>query len=314
MLHNRLVKRSRHLRKWARRTGTTAYRLYDRDIPEIPLVLDYYGGAVSMGLYKRPYEKEESAEQQWLRSMQNAAAQALAIDPSLIFVKTRDRQRGLAQYEKTEAPPVFRDIEEYGLHYRVNLSAYVDTGFFPDRRKLRELIRAEASGKRILNLFCYTGSFSVCAASGGAALTDSVDLSNTYLDWAKINFEKNGLNIGQNNLIREDVLVFLTEAVSAHCQWDMIILDPPAFSNSKKMTDTFDIQRDHAGIIRQCLSLLAPDGALYFSVNVRHFRLDTGALSGVQIIDITETLRDEDFTGKKIPGCYKIRPQILRAR
>ncbi|MDR1900068.1 MAG: class I SAM-dependent methyltransferase, partial [Treponema sp.] len=207
MLANRLRKRFRHLKKWAARTGTDVFRLYDRDIPEIPLVLDWYGGSLAGALYKRPYEKDDAEERRWLALMKAAAAEALGIDGGRIFIKFRERQRGAAQYRRmaggggTDAghgaggggadngvnsgggsmdAGAIREAAEGGLRFRVNLSDYLDTGLFPDRRRLRALILEEAAGKRVLNLFCYTASFSVYAASGGAAEIDSVDMSNTY--------------------------------------------------------------------------------------------------------------------------------------
>ncbi|GHV89388.1 rRNA (guanine-N2)-methyltransferase [Spirochaetia bacterium] len=330
MLHNRLQKRYRHLKKWAKRTGTEAFRLYDRDIPEIPLVLDLYGDAVSGALYKRPYEKAEAEEKRWLAAMQEAVSQALDIPLDRIILKERGRQRGSAQYGKVPAPSIpapaqalIRDVREGGLSFRVNLSDYLDTGLFPDRRLMRAMVREAAADKRVLNLFCYTASFSVYAAAGGARTIDSVDMSQTYLDWALLNFELNGftansaakkihpreLTAGTATLppyrfIPADILRFLPEAKRAALTWDMIILDPPTFSNSKKMDTTLDINRDYEALISQCLALLSPGGALWFSTNARHFRLDANAFPGVRIQDLGPELSDEDFKGRKIPACY----------
>jgi len=352
MLANRLRKRHRHLKKWARRTGAGVYRLYDRDIPEIPLILDWYsgqegapftegpknndafpGGAVAGALYKRPYEKNEKEEAIWLEAMKEAAANALYINPEAIFLRERKKQshsQSGGQYERLTEKALWREICEYGLRYRVNLSGYLDTGIFPDRRLLRALLRKEAAGKRFLNLFCYTGALSVAAAAGGAASVDSVDLSNTYLDWAKDNFSLNGMKaVVQSpedcftetkpqakavpfSLIRADVLRFVEEARRRPLRWDTIILDPPAFSNSKKMISDFDLKRDHSALIASCLSLLSPGGVLYLSANVKGFSLDTeglraGVRRDIQINDITEQLRDEDFKGRRIPATWRIR-------
>jgi 23S rRNA G2069 N7-methylase RlmK/C1962 C5-methylase RlmI len=324
MLANRLRKRFRHLKKWARRTGTDVFRLYDRDIPEIPLVLDWYGGALAGALYKRPYEKDEAEERRWLRAMTEAAAEALAIEPSLVFIKFRERQRGAAQYGRLGDRGVIREVREGGLRFRVNLSDYLDTGLFPDRRRLRALIREEAAGKRVLNLFCYTASFSLCAAAGGALTVDSVDLSNTYLDWGLENFRLNGFtgetasaaalfepSLPRFRFIRADVLSFLPAAARSRRVWDCVILDPPAFSNSKKMRAPLDIQRDYPGLVRGALRLLAPGGSLWFSVNARRFRFDpeefkTAGFPGLSVEDMGERLRDEDFQGK-IPACCRFR-------
>lgn len=341
MFRGRLVKRYRHLRKWARRTGAGAYLLYDRDIPEIPLRAELYGEqgegqagktteeknvegkaappVVSLSLYRRPYEKDEGEERIWLDAMKAAAVEALDIAPEHIFLRERRHQRGLQQYEKSDGGSFTRVISENGLKFRVNLSDYLDTGLFLDRRLMRSLIRAQARDKRVLNLFAYTGSFSVYAAAGGACQTLSVDISNTYLDWAAANFALNGLyaeiitgrgafSAGRRDhaLLRADVLSFLDHAAGTPV-WDIIILDPPAFSNSKKMAGTLDIRRDYEKLVSGCLGLLAPRGVLYLNVNVKGFKPEPHAAfqNGVLADDITEQLRDEDFRGKRIPAAWK---------
>jgi 23S rRNA G2069 N7-methylase RlmK/C1962 C5-methylase RlmI len=318
MLANRLAKRQKHLRKWARRTGTDAYRLYDRDIPEIPLLIDWYAGAVSLSLYKRPYEKDEAEEAVWLAAMKTAAANALVLNEDLIFCRERKHLRAgqgtePVKYGKLADKHFERDVHEGDLTFQVNLSDYLDTGLFLDRRKFRTLVRNEASGKRVLNLFCYTGAFSVCAAMGKAAQVDSVDLSAAYLEWARENFRLNGLitatagTAERFRFIRADVLRFIEEARRSGKHWDMIILDPPAFSNSKKMSEDFDLKRDHVKLLAWCLHLLAPGAALYLSANVKGFKLDSETLLGdkaLTIEDISEKLRDEDFLDRRIPACY----------
>jgi 23S rRNA G2069 N7-methylase RlmK/C1962 C5-methylase RlmI len=322
MLHNRVKKRYRHLKKWASRTGTDVFRLYDRDIPEIPLVLDFYNGAVSGALYKRPYEKDPAEEALWLTVMAGAVSDALEIPRKQIFIKYRERQRGKTQYHKMGQQKFEQDIHEGGLTFRVNLSDYLDTGFFPDRRRMRSRIRSETSGKTLLNLFCYTAAFSVCAAAGGAQEIDSVDLSRPYLEWAAVNFGLNHLKTlraspesltarrppgsgrAPYRLIQADVLPFLDTALKAGLSWDVIILDPPAFSNSKKMSATLDIKRDHKALISPCLSLLNTGGKLWFSVNTRHVRLDPGEFPEWEVTDLSPLMEDEDFRGKRPPGCY----------
>ncbi|MDR0557796.1 MAG: class I SAM-dependent methyltransferase [Treponema sp.] len=323
MLFNRLVKRHKHLKRWALRTGVNAFRLYDRDIPEIPLQIDLYNDAVCGALFERPYEKDESEEALWLNAMTEAAARALSIPIERIFLKIRRRQRGDNQYARLVHQNFFVDVMEQGLVFRTNLSDYLDTGLFLDRRKLRLLIRqdaAERNGAKVLNLFCYTAAFSLYAAVAGHVEVDSVDISNTYLDWAKVNFAINGLQVetlpqeeffSSSNtlspfrLIRADALRFLDEAVKRRRTWDIIILDPPVFSNSKKMVSDFDVNRDHQRLIATCLSILNPGGALYFSTNARHFTFaDMGRKNRFISRDITERARDEDFRGKKVPACW----------
>jgi len=335
MLSNRLQKRFRHLKKWAHRNGVGAFRLYDRDVPEIPLVLDFYGdvsqpgeAAISGALYKRPYEKSEEDENQWLPVMKNAVSAALEIDPERIFLKQRRRHRtsgsqGASQYEKIADARFEKIVSEGNLVFKVNLSDYLDTGLFPDRRLLRAMIREQAAGKKVLNLFSYTGSFSVYAAAGGAVSTDSVDLSNTYLNWARENFSLNGFSAkvlqvwdffsrkeqSANNLIRADALDFLEKAAGSKIKWDIIVLDPPAFSNSKKMTDDFDLQRDFFDLIGKCINLLAPCGKLFISINQKQFKTGVTEIEEkikLHITDLKNKLVDEDFHGRKMPQSFLI--------
>ena len=312
LLFNRLSKRYRHLKKWARRTGTNAFRLYDRDIPEIPLVLDLYGDAVSGALYKRPYEKDEAEEEAWLQAMSAAAARALDLNEKNIFLKERRRMRRRqeegAQYGRISGAGFYRDVKEGDLTFRVNLSDYLDTGIFLDSRIKRALIRKEAEGKRALNLFAYTCTLSVSAAKGGARQVDSVDLSNTYLNWGKINFALNGLGEQSGfTFIRSDVMQFIAQASLRKLRWDIIILDPPGFSNSKNMRSSLDIRRDHRDLIQRCLSLLSPKGTLWFSSNARGFALESGDWPEHIVKDMGKDLVDEDFKGKKFPVCYTIK-------
>lgn len=327
LLRNRLTKRYKHLRKWAKRVGVDAFRLYDRDIPEIPLLIDVYGDSVSGALYERPYEKESSEEEVWLSTMKRVIAETLELPIEQIFIKQRKRLRnrdaGPAQYQKLDSKAIIRHVHEGGLSFQVNLSDYLDTGLFLDHRLSRALIRSEAKGRRVLNLFCYTGSFSVYAAHGGAAQVDSVDLSNTYLDWANSNFKLNGfksqhiepeayaaspVQIGKNLLIRAEGIRFLQEAVKRKLHWDLIILDPPTFSNSKKMTHILDIRRDYKELIDLCLALLHDKGLLFFSTNARSFRFETDYFlekyRDIIIKDITKTTVDEDFRNRKVRLCY----------
>jgi 23S rRNA G2069 N7-methylase RlmK/C1962 C5-methylase RlmI len=339
MLANRLQKRFNHLKKWAQRTGAGAFRLYDRDIPEIPIILDYYGdaalpkeAALAGALYKRPYEKDEAEEDHWLSVMKESAACALGVEPSRIFLKQRKRQRGASQYEKTGGERYVKNVNEGGLVFKVNLSDYLDTGLFPDRRLLRSIVRSEASCKKILNLFSYTGSFSVYAAAGGAASTDSVDLSNTYLFWARENFSLNGFTAqifsrqedffptyenhykSANRLIRADVLKFIENAASKKLRWDIIVLDPPAFSNSKKMTGSFDLQRDLTELLKNCCFLLAPEGKIFLSVNMRRSVIKTEWLQAellsfarnAKVTDLSARTVDEEKKKKKTPASFLI--------
>jgi len=338
MFANRLRKRFRHLGKWARRTGTEAFRLYDRDIPEIPLVLDLYadglrGSVVSGALYKRPYEKDQAEENLWLDAMGNAAARALGIERDKVIIKLRQKQQGQAQYEKVSGQGLIREVREGGHRFRVNLSDYLDTGLFPDRRAMRRMVMADSRGKRVLNLFCYTASFSVYAASGGAVRTDSVDLSNTYIGWGRDNFALNGLKAeilkreeyfdrdhgtaGGHRLIRADVSAFLRSANATGLRWDSIVVDPPAFSNSTMARSDFDLQRDFTDLLNSTAALLAPGGKIWFSANARSFRSTASELEtalahrhpGLTVTDISGKTVDEDFKGRKTPKAFIIEGQ-----
>jgi len=310
LLHNRLLKRYRHLKKWAKRTGTNAFRLYDRDIPEIPLVLDLYDDAVSGALYKRPYEKDEAEEDAWLLAMKASISKAIAIPTENIFLKERQKQRHRQesgnQYNKLGSRFFYRDVKEGNLSFRVNLSDYLDTGLFLDARKKRALIQKEALGKRVLNLFAYTCSLSVAAAKGGAVQVDSVDLSNTYLEWGKANFALNGLNENAFSFIRSDVIRYIEESAGKGFRWDIIILDPPSFSNSKKTNDTLILKRDYKNLISRCLPLLAANGTLLFSSNAKGIALSDEDFSGFTVKDMGRELLDEDFIGKRTSVCYAL--------
>ncbi|MDR3301683.1 MAG: class I SAM-dependent methyltransferase [Spirochaetaceae bacterium] len=328
MLANRLIKKQKHLKKWAKRLGIGAYRLYDKDIPEIPLVLDYYHNgaieAISGALYKRPYQKDETEERQWLECMEKAIYQALPIDGKHLFIKTRARQRSALQdaavrpqYNKLSTAHFDMLIKEHNYLIKVNLSDYIDTGLFLDLRKLRSIVQQEAAGKKVLNLFCYTGVFSVAAGTGGAERVDSVDISNTYLRRTHDNLVLNG-QLTKHHLIREDVFQFLTQAAQRKYVYDIIILDPPVFSASKKMEGTLDIKRDYGTLLDGCIKLLSPQqasaggtgGKIYFSAKARGFKLDKHALAtaspDILMNEISEKIRDEDFKGYRMPATYMI--------
>ena len=246
-----------------------------------------------------------------------AVSGVLEIPGERIFIRERRRlkERPLDQYRRTGERNFIRDIREGDLRFSVNLSDYLDTGLFLDRRKMRRLIREASAGKRVLNLFCYTAAFSVCAAAGGAVSVDSVDMSRTYLEWGGRNFALNGFNAsfadsesGRSSpwrLIRAEAGAFLDRAGRTGEKWDLIILDPPAFSNSKKMEYVLDIKRDHGRLIRRCAGLLAEGGVLWFSVSARGFRLDN--MPGFIVEDRGKELEDEDFKGKKPPACWTFR-------
>lgn len=326
LFENRLSKRYKHLKKWAKRSNVFCYRLYDKDIPEIPLVVDFYEDSetedcyLQIALYERPYEKNEDEEVLWLEAMKFAAARSLLINPSNITFKIRKKQKGENQYEKNNDKSVIFTVKEQGQLFKVNLSSYLDTGLFFDHRPLRLMVRSTCQQKDVLNLFCYTGSFSVYAAQGKAKSVDSVDLSKTYLAWAEDNFKLNGFDIKNSQekyrFINSDVLLFLQETIKQKEKlYDIIILDPPTFSNSKKTDNLLDINRDWPKFVSLCLELLKPHGVLYFSTNSRRLNFSAEELytmcgKSVSVVDITDKTIPEDFRNKKIHRCWEIRNNV----
>jgi len=313
MLTNRLRKRWRHFRKWAKREGVTCYRVYDRDIPEIPLCVDWYEGKVHIAEVARKTRKgapelSPSEHERWIRSLVEATRVALAVKPEDVFVKLRERQRGKNQYERFDDRYATFVVSEGGLEFQVNLSDYLDTGLFLDHRPTRARVREEARGKRVLNLFAYTGSFTVYAADGGARSTTTVDLSRTYLDWARRNLELNELLLPRHLLVQADVLRFVEEARREPFKYDLVILDPPTFSNSKRMTSHFDVRAHHGDLLRSVLALTQRDGVVYFSTNSRRFRLDEAAIGPAEIEDITKSTVPPDFHHGTAHRCWRLLP------
>jgi 23S rRNA (cytosine1962-C5)-methyltransferase len=305
----RLAKRFKHLSKWARRQGIEAFRVYDRDIPEIPLVIDWYAGWLHAAEYERPHDRTQIEHDVWLDKMIEAAALELSVPPSQTFLKVRKRQRVGGQYEKVGERQAIVAVHEGGLEFEVNLSDYLDTGLFLDHRQTRAMVRAEADGTRFLNLFCYTGSFSVYAAAGGAAETTSVDLSNTYLDWTRTNLSKNGFkDAGRHRTVRDEARAFLEHrAKRGEPPFDLVVCDPPTFSRSAKSETPWDVERDHADLLELVASNLAPGGVVYFSTNFRRFHLAEERLSQLYTIrEITRQTIPEDFRNDRIHRAWRL--------
>ena len=268
---NRLRKNARHRRKWARREGLTAYRLYDRDVPGFPFTVDWYDGRVHLVEYPR-HAREDAA---LCAEVQAAVCAVLEVPAARVFTKTHlPKAWGREQYEKAGAGGEPFVVEEQGLKFWVNLSDFLDTGLFLDHRLTRARVRDEAAGKRFLNLFGYTGSFSVYAAAGGAVSTTTVDLSNTYCDWAVRNLELNGFRGPRHEVVRSDVVRWVRQAAERAPKFDLAVLDPPSFSASKKMEGSFNVQADHPRLVAEVAALLSPRGVLYFSTNYQGFELD----------------------------------------
>ncbi|WP_205340275.1 bifunctional 23S rRNA (guanine(2069)-N(7))-methyltransferase RlmK/23S rRNA (guanine(2445)-N(2))-methyltransferase RlmL [Denitrificimonas caeni] len=295
MFANRLQKNLKLLGKWARKEQIECYRLYDADMPEYALAIDVYADWVHVQEYAAPKTIDpEKAKGRFLDALA-AIPTVLDVPPERIVIKRRERQAGMRQYERQAERGQFMHITEGGVKLLVNLTDYLDTGVFLDHRPMRMRIQKEAAGKRFLNLFCYTAAATVHAAKGGARTTTSVDLSKTYLDWAKRNLALNGFS-DKHSLVHADVMVWLE---SDRESYDLIFLDPPTFSNSKRMEDVFDIQRDHVLLLDRAMARLAPGGSLYFSNNFRRFVMDESIEARYQVTNITAQTFDPDFARNK---------------
>ncbi|MBB1283000.1 class I SAM-dependent methyltransferase [Flavisolibacter sp. BT320] len=305
MFRNRLEKVYRHIGKQAKRQGITCFRFYDHDLPEFPFIIENYEGRLALSEYKRRHGLTDEEHNVWLKECLQILADVTGIPVELIFTRLRQRNdHRESQYQKLAAEKHEFVVKEAGLQFLVNLSDYLDTGLFLDHRLTRQMVREEAAGKRVLNLFCYTGSFSVYAAAGGASEVVSVDLSKTYLAWAEKNMQLNFPDFAKHRIVHADVLQYLKEVPSQ--AFDLIVMDPPTFSNSKRMEDVLDIQRDHVSLINDCLKALSPDGVLYFSTNSTRFVLDEKNILEVSLKDITKATTPFDFVGKLKRPCFRI--------
>ncbi|MCK5795796.1 MAG: bifunctional 23S rRNA (guanine(2069)-N(7))-methyltransferase RlmK/23S rRNA (guanine(2445)-N(2))-methyltransferase RlmL [Deltaproteobacteria bacterium] len=298
MLANRLRKNEKRLRRWVSKEGIEAYRVYDADLPEYASAIDRYGDKLAVHEYAAPRTVDPRRAEDRLHDTLVVAAETLGVDPEDVFLKVRERQRGDAQYERAEASGERFVIHEGGLRFWVNLQDYIDTGIFLDYRPVRQLVSELAKDKRFLNLFAYTGTASVYAAKGGARTTTSVDLSRTYLDWARENFRQNGISGDRNTFDHADVRVWLEEAAERRDRYEVILCDPPTFSASKRMEITFEVERDHVALLRAAREVLAPEGTIIFSCNKRSFHLDQAEVEalGFQVDDITAQSIPPDFT------------------
>lgn len=322
-----LANRARHLRRWPAR-GITCFRLYERDLPEVPLAIDRYEDALHIAEFERPHERTPAEHADWLDLMIRTAGEVLDVPPDRIFVKHRRRLRQHGQYERldpSDRPERWgrgdgvRIVHEGGLQFEVNLAEYVDTGLFLDHRITRGLVRDDAAERRVLNLFSYTGTMTVYAAAGGARETTSVDLSNTYLDWSQRNLRLNGFEGGRHRFVREDVLTYLRR-LPPQPLFDLAIVDVPTHSRSKRAPEDWDVQQHHGDLFDLLLPRLSPGGIVYFSTNYRRFRLDEARLTNtpgseaepraatprVTIREISHRTVPEDFRNERIHRCWRI--------
>ena len=306
MFRNRLTKDIRHVAKLARRQGVSCYRIYDHDLPEFPFCIERYEDKLYLAEYQRRHGMTEEEHENWLETCIPTISEVLETPDERIYYRQRRRKGGrLDQYEKLASEQEFFVAREAGLSFRINLTDYLDTGLFLDHRITRGMVREEVKDKRMLNLFCYTGSFSVYAAAGGAAQVDSVDLSKTYLNWAEANMNLNvPADTKGHRFIHADVKQWLDEVPAGG--YDLVVMDPPTFSNSKRMKDFLDIQRDHAELINKTLRAMNPGGVLYFSTNYRKFQMETEKIMAASVKDITNATTPFDFQGKLFRWCYRI--------
>ena len=306
MFGNRIRKNRKRLSSWVKREQVSCYRLYDADMPEYAVAVDVYGSCAHVAEYKAPRGVAEEAAARRLGDVRAALPEALGIPAEDIVYKQRSRQRGSEQYQKQGSKGELLQVQEGRASLLVNLRDYLDTGLFLDHRALRLRIGREAAGKDFLNLYCYTGTASVHAALGGAKSTTSVDLSNTYLDWLRKNLAQNNLQADSNALVKADCQWWLQQ--QQHQRYDLVLLDPPSFSNSKSLETSFDVQRDHLQLVRQAMAVLRPGGQLYFSNNRRGFKLDDSLREEFVCEDITSATLDPDFQrNSKIHCCWSIR-------
>lgn len=306
MFRNRLSKVFKHKSKLARRQQILCYRIYDHDLPEFPFSIELYEDQLYIAEYLRRHGMEDEVHDAWMDECKEIIAEIVGIPIERMNFKLRKRMSHKdEQYEKISTEKEYSTVLEDGLKFLVNLTDYLDTGLFLDHRITRKMVRNTCANKRVLNLFCYTGSFSVYAAAGGASSVTSVDLSKTYLAWAEDNMTINLFKDKQAyQFIHADVKQYLKTLQPN--SFDLVIMDPPTFSNSKRMKDILDIQRDHAELINDVLGAMTPGGQLYFSTNFVRFQLDATAIHSTQIKDITKATTPFDFEGKLKRWCYLI--------
>jgi len=311
MFANRLTKNLKEAVKWARRESVSCFRVYDADMPEYAFAIDLYGdGENEQWAYVQEYAPPRTVEISAAGKRRN---EVLAVVPDVlklprdrIYLRERRQQKGTAQYEKLDTADEFHVVREAQYKFRVNFQDYLDTGLFLDHRLTRRYVGELARGKRVLNLFAYTGSATVYAAGGGAIATTTVDMSRTYIEWARRNLALNQLEGPQHVFVQDDCLTWLRDAHGE--RYDLMFIDPPTHSRSKRMEDDFDVQRDHAALLNQAARLLSNDGVIVFSNNFTRFKLDTAALSGFEVDDITERTLPWDYRrNRRIHVCFVLK-------
>lgn len=303
-LYNRLRKNLKQLKSYLAQHRITCFRVYDWDMPEFPLCIDKYENQIHVAEYKTQNKLSDIEYKEWMQDCVNVIIEIFQVDAINIFLKQRERQKGIHQYEKVNEVKKFVTVQENGINFLVNLNDYLDTGLFLDHRITRKLVMDTCKGKHVLNLFAYTGSFSVYAAMGGAFTTTTVDLSSTYLNWAKENFKANQLSLAKHTFVKADVKEWIKQTPSK--LYDIVVLDPPTISRSKMMKTKFEVQPDHIELINHTLQHVKPGGILYFSNNFRDFQLEPSQIEASHIEDISLQSIPQDFRNKKIHYCWRI--------
>lgn len=306
MFENRLLKVYKHKSKLAKRQGITCYRVYDHDLPEFPFCIELYEDKVYLAEYLRRHGMTDEEHEAWLETCVATICKLLNVKDENVFIKQRKRKANRHdQYEKTASKQEYFTVVENGLKFLVNLTDYLDTGLFLDHRITRKMVYEQCAGKRVLNLFAYTGSFSVYAAAAKAESVTTVDLSKTYLQWAEDNFAINLLKDEQRyQFIHADVKQYLKTLQPD--SFDLVIMDPPTFSNSKRMKDILDIQRDYAELLNDVLNSVSTGGTVYFSTNYSKFIMEPDKILASSIKDITRATTPFDFEGRLKRWCYRI--------
>lgn len=300
---NCIRKTYRHVRKWAKRTETNCFRIYDREMHHYPLAIDFYAGKYCLQYFSQDREDPEPPEE-LVFEVEEALKKLFGAYPNDMYWRSRIQRKKAEQYEKADETNESFTVLEYGVRFRVNLTDYLDTGLFLDHRETRQIVASHAKGKRVLNLFAYTCSFSVHAAMKGAVYTKSVDMSNTYTDWGRENFLLNRISLKNHPIVRADCLKFLDEERE---KYDLIIIDPPTISRSKKMDQMFDIQVDYPDLLLKAIERLNPDGVLFFSTNSRRFAFnDRLFTSSCFLQEISKKTLPIDFHDPKIHRCWKL--------
>jgi len=312
-LCNRIEKNRSKLKKHLSKNDISCYRIYDADLPEYNAAIDVYEDKLHIQEYRAPKSIDDKVALRRIKDIQRVAAGVFQLPLKNVYLKQRRQQKGDWQYETkgrdefgSEINREYFEVKESGRKFRVNLKDYLDTGLFLDQRKTRSVVADLTSGKKLLNLFCYTGSFSVYAATAGASQTVNVDMSNTYLNWAKENFKLNNIKLDKHLFCRDDSLKWIEDAISKQEKYDVIVLDPPTFSNSKKMEQHFDIQRDHLSLIEQCVKLLDKDGTLIFSNNFSQFKMLFKTTEAFRVKEITRQTTSDDFFRKPLHRAWRI--------